>query len=81
MAKRRRAKNPNSKRLIALLRLLVFKSCAKAPTESTTTTQTERPKLFCRCCGGVMVIVRRRILPLTPEPPGAKVNSEGLASR
>jgi len=82
----RRARNygflhPNSKRLIALLRLLVFKTCAKAPTQSATTTQTERPKWLCPCCGGVMVIVRRRILPVTPEPPGAKVNSEGLANR
>ena len=80
----RRARNygflhPNSKRLIALLRLLVFKSCAKVPAESAT--HTERPKLLCRCCGGVMVIVRRRILPLTLEPPGAKANGEGLASR
>ena len=80
----RRARNygylhPNSKRLIALLRLLVFKSCAKVPAESAT--HTERPKLLCRCCGGVMVIVRRRILPLTLESPGAKTNGEGLASR
>lgn len=71
--------HPNSKRLIALLRLLVFKPCAKAPTESAT--QTERPKLLCRCCGGVMVIVRRRILPSTLEPPDAKANGEGIASR
>ena len=45
--------HPNSKRLIALLRLLVFKPCAKASAESAT--QTDRPKLLCRCCGGVMV--------------------------
>jgi len=80
----RRARNygflhPNSNRLIALLRLLVFKTCAKTPTESAT--QTERPKLLCRCCGGVMVIVRRCILPLTLEPPGVNTNGEGLASR
>jgi hypothetical protein len=69
----RRARNygflhPNSKRLIALLRLLVFKPCAKAPTESAPSTQAERPKLLCRCCGAVMVIVRRRILPFITEP-------------
>ncbi|MFZ2663372.1 MAG: hypothetical protein WAX63_15905, partial [Rhodoferax sp.] len=60
--------HPNSKRLIALLRLLVFKPCAKAPTESAPSTQAERPKLLCRCCGAVMVIVRRRILPFITEP-------------
>jgi hypothetical protein len=69
----RRARNygflhPNSKRLIALLRLLVFKTCGKAPTEQTQTTQTERPKLLCRCCGAVMAIVRRRILPVIAPP-------------
>ena len=39
--------HPNSKRLIALLRLLVFKTCGKAPAEATQTTQSERPKLLC----------------------------------
>jgi hypothetical protein len=65
----RRARNygflhPNSKRLIALLRLLVFKHCTKARAPSEPATQTERPKLLCRCCGAVMAIVRRRILPV-----------------
>ena len=69
----RRARNygflhPNSKRLIALLRLLVFKPCAKAHIESAPVVQTERPKLLCHCCGAVMVIVRRRILPFITEP-------------
>jgi hypothetical protein len=69
----RRARNygflhPNSKRLIALLRLLVFKPCAKAPTEKTPTSPTERPKLLCRCCGAAMAIVRRRILPVNAPP-------------
>jgi hypothetical protein len=73
--------HPNSKRLIALLRLLVFKTCAKAPTESATASQAERPKLLCRCCGGVMRIVRRRILASTLEPLGAQANGEGVASR
>ncbi|MDP3617604.1 MAG: transposase [Rhodoferax sp.] len=67
----RRARNygilhPNSKRLIALLRLLVFKQ-SNAPT--TPPTQTPRPQLLCRCCGAAMAIVRRRILPPTTEPP------------
>ena len=79
----RRARNygflhPNSKRLIALLRLLVFKSCGTAPAEATQTTQSERPKLLCRCCGAAMVIVRRRILPLIAPP--LPFNSEGFAA-
>ena len=69
----RRARNygflhPNSKRLIALLRLLVFRPCAKTPAESTPASQTERPKLLCRCCGAAMTIVRRRILPVNAPP-------------
>ncbi len=67
----RRARNygflhSNSKRLIALLHMLVFKLWRKTPTESAT--QTERPKLLCRCCGAVMAIVRRRILPVITQP-------------
>lgn len=73
--------HPNSKRLIALLRLLVFKSCAKAPAESAPASHTERPKLHCRCCGGVMVIVRRRILPVMTDPTGVSLNGEGVASK
>lgn len=77
----RRARNygflhPNSKRLIALLRLLVFKPCVKTPTEAASVTQTERPKLLCRCCGGLMAIVRRRILPLIAPP--VRANREGI---
>ena len=58
----RRARNfgfvhPNCKRLIALLRLLVFKQPACPPTP------TPRPQLLCVCCGAPMLIVRRRILP------------------
>ena len=80
----RRARNygflhPNSRRLIALLRLLVFRSCGKASAEATQTTQHERPKLLCRCCGAAMVIVRRRILPLIAPP--LQFNSEGFAAR
>jgi Putative transposase/TrwC relaxase len=47
--------HPNSKRLIAFLRLLVFKPCGKASTEQRQTTQTERPQaalsLLRRCHG------------------------------
>ena len=79
----RRARNygflhPNSKRLIALLRLLVFKTSGKACVLSAPVAPTERPKLLCRCCGAAMAIVRRRILPLIVPPPGA--NREGMAA-
>jgi hypothetical protein len=79
----RRARNygflhPNSKRMIALLRLLVFKIFAKPAAKAAQTTPTERPKLLCRCCGAVMAIVRRRILPLIVPPPSA--NREGIAT-
>jgi Putative transposase len=79
----RRARNygflhPNSKRLIALLRLLVFKLCALPAAKTAQATQTERPKLLCRCCGAAMTIVRRRILPLIAPPSG--VNQEGIAA-
>lgn len=74
--------HPNCKRLIALLRLLVFKSCGKTPAQSETATPTERPKLLCRCCGGVMRIVRRRILPSPLESPGVNARDQGaVASR
>lgn len=74
--------HPNCKRLIALLRLLVFKSCGKTPAQSETATPTERPKLLCRCCGGVMCIVRRRILPSALESPGINARDQGaVASR
>ena len=58
----RRARNygflhPNSKRLIALLRLLVFKPGVKLAEP------TLRPTMRCTCCGAAMVIVRRRIPP------------------
>ena len=83
----RRARNygflhPNSKRLIALLRLLVFKPCGKAlatspsAAKTATATKTERPKLLCHCCGAVMAIVRRRILPVIASPVRAK--NEGI---
>ena len=78
----RRARNygflhPNSKRLIALVRLVVFKPCGKPAADATPTTQTERPKLLCRCCGAAMAIVRRRMLPLIVSP--MPCNREGFA--
>ena len=65
----RRARNfgflhPNSKRLMSLLKLLVFKQPAAPPTPPTP-----RPQLLCTCCGAPMVIVRRRILPSIAQPP------------
>lgn len=79
----RRARNygflhPNSKRLIALLRFLVFKPCRKASAQLAPATQTQRPKVLCRCCGAAMTIVRRRILPVMAPP--ACPNQEGVAS-
>ena len=75
----RRARNfgflhPNSKRLIALLKLLVFKQPLCPPTPATA--PAPRPQLLCTCCGAPMVIVRRRILPSIAEPPaiGLEVN-------
>jgi Putative transposase len=83
----RRARNygflhPNSKRLIALLRLLVFKPCGKPAADATLIIPTERPKLLCRCCGAAMAIVRRRILPLIVPltAPPVQCNREGFAA-
>lgn len=65
----RRARNygflhPNSKRLIALLRLRVFRPppCLAQPTRRAT--------LVCRCCGEPMIILKRRMPPSMNEPPG-----------
>jgi len=79
----RRARNygflhPNSKRLIALLQLLVFRSRGKAPVDATQTTQPERPKLLCRCCGAAMAVVRRRIMPAIT--PTMQCNREGIVA-
>jgi Putative transposase/Transposase zinc-binding domain len=69
----RRARNygflhPNSKRMIALLKLLVFKLATSVPTP------TPRAPLICRCCGSPMAIIARRIqaarfLPTPNAPP------------
>ena len=56
--------HPNCKRMISLLKLLVFRPAPSAPTAAAT-----RPQLLCICCGAPMVIVRRRILPPIAEPP------------
>ena len=56
--------HPNSKRLIALLKLLVFKQPVGLPSQPTA-----RPQWLCTCCGSPMVIVRRRILPFVAAPP------------
>jgi len=78
----RRARNfgflhPNSKRVIALLHLLVFKLPAAAPE-----APSPRPPWLCSCGGAPMVIVRRRILAtadcVLPDPPGGH-QDQGLA--
>jgi hypothetical protein len=85
----RRARNygflhPNSKRLIALLKLLTFKRRARVVSATAFDVQTqmppltERPKLLCRCCGGVMIVVARRILPALA--PALCLNQEGRSS-
>jgi hypothetical protein len=58
--------HPNSKRLLALLQLLVFRPVA-APA-------TPRAGLLCRCCGAPMVIVQRRMRHFFGEPPGLVVD-------
>lgn len=58
----------NSKRLMALLKLLVFKL---APPIAST--PTPRPQLLCTCCGAPMVIIRRRILPSEVHDPSGDI--------
>ena len=75
----RRARNfgflhPNCKRLIALLRLLVFKQPI-----SPISPATPRPQLLCTGCGAPMRIVRRRILP--PGVLAPRNNREQALSR
>jgi hypothetical protein len=69
----RRARNfgflhPNSKRLIALLKLLVF----KRPSTPATAEPAPRAQWKCACCGAAMVVVRRRILPMSEAPPNGQ---------
>jgi hypothetical protein len=70
----RRARNfgflhSNSKRLIALLKLLVFKRPNTAPTLLPDTSATPRAQWQCPCCGGLMLVVRRRISPCLDASP------------
>jgi hypothetical protein len=62
--------HPNSKRLIALLKLLVFKRTQPNAPDAFTTEPTPRAQWKCACCGGPMVVVRRRIAPAMAAPPG-----------
>lgn len=76
----RRARNfgflhPNSKRLIALLRLLVFKRPSQPQGALPSTSATLRAQWLCPCCGAAMVVVRRRILPSIDMPTGAPPNA------
>ena len=62
----RRARNfgflhPNSKRLIALLHLVL-----KLAVNPVQVWVKPRPTLCCPCCGQSMQIVRRRMCPATP---------------
>ncbi|MDO8772342.1 MAG: transposase [Burkholderiaceae bacterium] len=66
--------HPNSKRLIELLKLLVFKLAPSSPA-----TPTPRPQLLCTCCGAAMVIIRRRILPAEIHGPGGEARQQELA--
>jgi hypothetical protein len=70
----RRARNfgflhPNSKRLIGLLKLLVFKRPSGVPSTPAASAATPRAQWKCACCGAVMVVVRRRIVPSGIAPP------------
>ena len=65
--------HPNSKRLIALLRLLVFRQPVSLPSP------TPRPQLLCTGCGAAMILVRRRILP--PSILAPLNNREEVLSR
>lgn len=71
----RRARNfgflhPNSKRLIALLQVLL-----KVMPGARPTWMKPRPPFLCTCCGAPMRIVRRRI----PSPAAHRLRSEGLS--
>lgn len=63
----RRARNfgflhPNSKRLIALLQVVL--KCVPAPV-----VLTPRPVMCCPCCGGKMVVMRTRLPSRAASPP------------
>lgn len=67
----RRARNfgflhPNSKRLIALLQVVL-----KVMPSPAQTWVKPRPPFLCTCCGAPMRIVRRRIPAAEHQPPGS----------
>ena len=74
----RRARNfgflhPNSKRLIALLQVVL-----KVIPSANLTWMKPRPPFLCACCGAPMKVVRRRIAPPgAPRPRDAGV-AEGV---
>ena len=61
--------HPNSKRLITLLELLVFKPKPSVPTPPP------RPPWLCTCCGGAMRVIARRV-----KPQGSEASTETVAS-
>lgn len=70
--------HPNSKRLLALVQLLVLRPPAAPPIPIPTPTPTPTPRagLTCRCCGAPMIIIQRRIRPFAGEPPGLVVDAK-----
>jgi hypothetical protein len=68
--------HPNSKRLIALLKLLVFRRTPPAEPNTSTVQPTPRAQWKCVCCGGTMVVVRRRIAPVMAAPPDPRVRQQ-----
>ncbi len=64
--------HPNSKRLIALLRVVFRMTNTKPP-------QAMRPALACPCCGGAMKIVRTRIPTHPAWPIHASAVGQGAA--
>jgi hypothetical protein len=70
----RRARNfgflhPNSKRLIAVRKLWVFKQAGGMQNTPAASSTTPRAQWKCACYGAVMVVVHRRILPSGNAPP------------
>jgi Putative transposase/Transposase zinc-binding domain len=63
--------HPNSKRLIALLELLVFKRKPSVPTPPP------RPPWLCTCCGGAMRVIARRLKPQRSDASAQTAPSDG----
>lgn len=73
----RRARNfgflhPNSKRLIALLQVLLKFAPARAPAAIE-----QRPAVLCPCCGASMVVVKTRLRPLFSGPTPVPIAPQG----